>query len=79
MFRKKGSHCWSCDGCSLGLSKLQKMIVNNTREINTLKQNVTDLENTRDKHREDIDSNTTKIQNLEKDVKELKVREPAAS
>lgn len=79
MFRKKGSHCWSCDGCSLGLSKLQKMIVNNTREINTLKQNVTDLENTRDKHREDIDSNTTKIQNLEKDVNDLKEREPAAS
>ena len=23
IFKKKGSHFWSCDGCSLGLSKLQ--------------------------------------------------------
>ena len=79
MYRKKGSHCWSCDGCSLGLSKLQKMIVNNTREINTLKQNVSDLEDARNKHREDIDANATKLINLEKDVCELKEREPTAS
>ncbi len=55
------------------------MIVNNTREINTLKQNVSDLEEKRNKDREDIDTNTTKLINLEKDVCELKEREPNAS
>jgi hypothetical protein len=75
MFQKKGFHCWSCDGCAKGLSKLHKMIVSNQREIASLREDVTEIQVTTDKNVNDIVTNAEGIDSLRKDVEELKSTE----
>ncbi len=69
---KTGSHFWSCEGCSLGLSKLHKMVAENGREIATLKNDVTDLQTENTKQNTDIQSNKDNIALVKADVEKMK-------
>ena len=72
IFKKKGSHFWSCDGCSRGLSKLQQIVSTNVREIATLKERCDDLDIAKDKHTTDIQDANDKISTLSTEVSDLK-------
>ncbi len=72
IFQKKGSHFWSCDGCSRGLSKLQQMVTSNKVEIDSLKLRVDSLETSDESQTADIAQAKKDIKLLTDDVGELK-------
>lgn len=70
--RKKGSHFWSCDGCSRGLGKLQQMVQVNQKEIATLKEAVDEIKTDNDLKATNIEDNKKNVSSLLKDVEDLK-------
>ena len=79
IFKKKGSHFWSCDGCSLGLSKLQIIAHKNREEINTLKDKYEELNTAKEQQSADIQDAKEEISILKKDVSDLKSKDPVGN
>ena len=75
VFKKKGSHCWSCDGCTHGLSKLQALITANQREIASVKETVSAVQESSDQNTKDISDNKEKMATMSKDMEDLKNKE----
>jgi len=69
---KTGSHFWSCEGCSLGLSKLHKIVAENGREISALKKDVSALQTENETQNSDINSNKDNIALVKADVEKMK-------
>lgn len=76
--QRKGFHSWSCDGCSLGLTKLHKMIASNQRDIATLRIDVDSVTATTSINTEKIDSNKKDIDSMKMDIDSLK-NQPTSS
>lgn len=77
--QRKGFHSWSCDGCSLGLTKLHKMIASNQKEIATLRKDVDTVTATAGSNEAKITSNKTEIDSLKADVETLKTQPSSSS
>ena len=69
---KTGSHFWSCEGCSLGLSKLHKIVAENGREISSLKKDVSALQTENEAQNADINSNKDNIALVKANVEKMK-------
>lgn len=65
-----GSHCWSCEGCGIGLSKMNKMVQNHDREIRELRKDVDELK----KQKPDIKNLDDRMTSLASDVANLKTQ-----
>lgn len=65
-----GSHCWSCEGCSIGIAKMNKMVQNHDREIRELRKDVDDLK-TQQSATKDLDERVT---TLSSDLESLKTQ-----
>lgn len=63
-----GSHVWSCEGCSVGLAKLNKMVQNHDREIREIRKDVDVLKS----KQSDTSALNDKVEDLVSDVKDLK-------
>lgn len=63
-----GSHVWSCEGCSVGLAKLNKLVQNHDREIREIRKDVDVLKS---KQSDTVDLNN-RVESLVTDVKDLK-------
>lgn len=69
--KKSGHHFWSCEGCSTGLNKLQKMVNINREQIATLKEDVSVLKTDQESQSADIEANKSDIVTLKQDLKEI--------
>ena len=65
-----GRHCWSCEGCGIGLSKMNKMVQNHDREIRELRKDVDELK----KQKPDTENLDNRITALATDVANLKTQ-----
>lgn len=72
IFTKNGYHFWTCEGCSLGLKKIQKMVANNEREISSLREDVNKLTTDSTKQQTDLKATNDKLEVLTSDVDNLK-------
>lgn len=74
VFKKHGKHFWSCDVCSLGLSKLHKLVMANEREIENLKEDMSELKIVSNEHADKLKTTSEKLETLTSEVDELKSR-----
>lgn len=66
MKESTGCHIWTCSGCGIGMSKIYKMVQSQGIQIAGIKQEVT-------KNTSDIADNRSQVENLNKEVANLKI------
>lgn len=72
MFNKYGTHFWSCEGCTLGLMNLQKMVLAQETQIKELRKDMEAAKIDINQNQEDISIVNDRIEKVEKTCVELK-------